>query len=645
MQNHLRGQTSPYLLQHAHQPVDWYPWGREAFEKAKQEDKPVFLSIGYSTCHWCHVMARESFEDPKIAQLLNDHFVSVKVDREERPDIDSLYMAACQAFTGSGGWPTTLFLTPDQKPFFAGTYFPPTSRGGVMGLDQLLPAVQKAWTQDRAALVEPGSRFVALLRQTQEREAPPPEGDLLAAGLAQWERTFDRECGGFGQAPKFPMGHSLLFLLTYGEKTGSQSALSMAEKTLEQLYRGGIYDHIGGGFSRYSVDRAFRIPHFEKMLYDNALLILAYCKAYWVTKKDLYRQVAVETAEYVLRELALPTGAFASAQDADSDGVEGAYYALRPEEVLAVLGEELGEAYNACYDLNRTEFFHGFSIPNLLTSPPPGTRFESCKPALSAYRQARASLHRDDKVLAGWNGLMMAALAWLYRVTGQVSYRQAAQRAWGYLERVHLQNGSLAPTSRDGLARGTGFLEDYAFCAFGLLALYEATQEGIYLDQAQALCQKVLADFSDPAGGFFLTPQDADPLLVRPKDTADGALPSGNTMMAWNLLRLAQVTRQETWQQAAQAQLDFLAPLAAAYPTAYPVYLLARLAQERPPEEITVVLAPGEEIPRQPWPFPLEAVVRFQGATEEQPLLDGETTYYVCTGNTCLPPRHRYEAQ
>lgn len=641
MSNHLRGQTSPYLLQHAEQPVDWYPWGREAFQKAKTEDKPIFLSIGYSTCHWCHVMARESFEDPKIAELLNKGFVSIKVDREERPDIDSLYMAACQAFTGSGGWPTTLFLTPDQKPFFAGTYFPPTSRGGLPGLDQLLTAVREAWDSNREALVEPGNRFLSLLRQETGPTAPP-EGDLLAAGLAQWERTYDAECGGFGQAPKFPMGHSLLFLLTYGEKTGNQSALSMAEQTLEQLYRGGIYDHIGGGFSRYSTDRAFRIPHFEKMLYDNALLILAYCKAYSVTKKDLYRQVATETAAYVLKELTLPSGAFVSAQDADSDGGEGTYYALRPEEVLAVLGEELGGAYNTCYDIYRTEFFHGFSIPNLLTSPLPGTAFDACKPSLYAYRQARASLHRDDKVLAGWNGLMIGALAWLYRITGQVSYREAAQRAWAYLERVHLQNGTLAATSRDNLSRGKGFLEDYAFCAFGLLTLYEATLDQTYLDQAQALCQKVLTDFPDPAGGFFLTPQDGEPLLIRPKDTADGALPSGNTVMAWNLLRLSHLTQEEAWQKAADAQMEFLAPLAGAYPTAYPVYLLALLAQREPPEAITVVLAPGEQPFRQPWPFPLDAMVTFQEETESQPLLKGATTYYVCKGHSCLPPQNQY---
>lgn len=642
MQNHLRGQTSPYLLQHAQQPVDWYPWGREAFQKAKEEDKPVFLSIGYSTCHWCHVMARESFEDPEIAKLLNENFVPIKVDREERPDIDSLYMTACQAFTGGGGWPTTLFLTPDQKPFFAGTYFPPTSRGGLMGMDQLLPAICEAWEQDRDALTEPGNRFVTLLRQ-ERASTPPPEGiDLLAAGLAQWERTYDAECGGFGQPPKFPMGHSLLFLLTYWEKTGSQSALTMADKTLEQLYRGGIYDHIGGGFSRYSTDRAFRIPHFEKMLYDNALLMLAYCKAYSLTKKDLYRQVAIETADYVRKELTLPTGAFASAQDADSDGAEGAYYVLRPEEVLAVLGEDLGEAYNTYYDINRTEFFHGFSVPNLLTSPPPGTRFDACKPPLYAYRQARASLHRDDKVLAGWNGLMIGAMAWLYRVTGQTGYREAAQRAWAYLERVHLHDGVLAATSRNNLSRGTGFLEDYAFCAFGLLLLYDATLDQAYLRQAEALCQKVLADFPDPAGGFFLTPKDGEALLVRPKDTADGALPSGNTMMAWNLLRLYHLTQEDTWQQAAQAQMEFLGGLAGAYPTAYPVYLLALLAQREPPEEITVVLAPGEAPPRQPWPFPLDAVVTFQEATQAQPLLEGKTTYYICKGHSCLPPRNQY---
>ncbi|WP_418745173.1 thioredoxin domain-containing protein [Evtepia gabavorous] len=642
MSNHLRGQTSPYLLQHADNPVDWYPWGREALQKAKIEDKPIFLSIGYSTCHWCHVMARESFEDLEIARLLNESFVSIKVDREERPDIDSLYMAACQAFTGSGGWPTTLFLTPEQLPFFAGTYFPPTSRGGLTGLRQLLSAIRDAWAQDREALTAPGRQFLQLLTQRPPEQSSPTRS-LLEEGVAQWKRTYDETYGGFGAAPKFPMGHSLLFLLTYGEKKADPAALAMAEKTLEQLYRGGIYDHIGGGFCRYSTDRAFRIPHFEKMLYDNALLMLAYCKAYAITGRTLYRQVATETAGYLFKEMSLASGAFVSAQDADSDGSEGAYYALRPEEVLAVLGEDQGTAFNACYDITEEGNFHGFSIPNLLHSPLPGDRFAACIPALYAYRLARASLHRDDKVLAGWNGLLMGALSWLYRVSGQTIYRDAARGIWTYLSRVHGSQGTLSATSRDGLARGIGFLEDYAFCAFGLLSLYEATLDPSYLSQAQTLCRQVLTDFTDPSGGFFLTPQNADPLLIRPKDTADGALPSGNTMMAWNLVRLSHLTREDTWQRASEAQMAFLSPLAASYPTAYPVFLLALLAQAVPAEEITVVLAPGEAPPRQPWPFPLDAVVTIlEQPTDAYPLLGEQTTYYVCKNHSCLPPCHQY---
>lgn len=643
MSNHLLGQTSPYLLQHAENPVDWYPWGPEAFEKARAEDKPVFLSIGYSTCHWCHVMARESFENKAIAQALNQGFVSIKVDREERPDIDSLYMAACQAFTGSGGWPATLFLTPDQKPFFAGTYFPPHGRGGLPGLDSILSAVRLAWETRRETLTQPGDRFLSLLARTHPKPEEAPQGNLLLEGVQQWERTFDQDNGGFGGAPKFPMGHSLLFLLTYGARRKHAGALAMAEKTLTQLCRGGIYDHIGGGFCRYATDKFFRIPHFEKMLYDNALLMLAYCKAYQVTKKDLYRQVARDTAQYVLREMTLPSGGFLSAQDADSDGEEGLYYVFRPEEILAVLGEEKGRDFNHWYDITPQGNFRNFSLPNLLKSSMPGDQFSHARPLLYAYRKNRAALHRDDKVLAGWNGLMMAAMAWLYRVTGEAAYRQAAQRAWDYLERVHLRGDCLAPTSRDDLARGTGFLEDYAFCAFGLLALYEATLEARYLTQAKALCRKVLTDFSDPAGGFFLTDRQGEALLHRPKETADGALPSGNTMMAWVLLRLAQHTGEIFWKTAAQAQLRFLEPLAWAYPTAYPVYLLARLAEEEPPEEVTIVLAPGQAGPKQPWPFPLDALVKvLKGPTKDRPLLDGKTTYYVCQGRRCLPPRQAY---
>lgn len=638
--NHLQGQSSPYLLQHADNPIDWYPWCPQAFARAKEEDKPIFLSIGYSSCHWCHVMAEESFRDEGIAALLNEGFVSIKVDREERPDIDSIYMAVCQAFTGGGGWPTTVFLTPEQKPFFAGTYFPKESRPGQLGLAQLLVAVRDAWTHDREGLLAPAEQVTALLRRT----APPPRGgsageDILSTALAEWNASYDAKSGGFGRAPKFPMGHSLLVLLSLYEKTQAHEALDMAEHTLEQLFRGGIFDHVGGGFSRYSTDQKFLIPHFEKMLYDNALLMLAYCKAYSLTRKALYREVALRTAAYVLKELTLASGGFAAAQDADGPRGEGSYYAFHPQEVLRVLGPHAGEKFCQQYHITQQGNFHGASIPNLLESDLSQDRMPQSLAKLYAHRLTREHLDRDDKLLTSWNGLMIAAMAWLYRITGEGIYLQAAERAWRCLDRNNREGSLLLASSREGAKGARGFLEDYANAAFGLLALYEATGQAAYLDQAKALCQTVFASFADEAqGGFFLTARDSEPLLIRPKEVADGALPSGNNMMAYVLQRLAQLTGEPAWQQAAERQLSFLAPYAAQAPTAFPLYLWAKLTQKYPPAEITLVLGPGEQPPAHPWPFSLDAVVRIlPQPTEGFGLVDGKTSYYVCENNTCRP--------
>ncbi len=638
--NHLRGQSSPYLLQHADNPIDWYPWCPEAFARAKAEDKPIFLSIGYSSCHWCHVMAKESFQDDTIAALLNESFLSIKVDREERPDIDSIYMAVCQAFTGGGGWPTTVFLTPEQKPFFAGTYFPKEGRPGQLGLDQLLVAVRDAWAHDREGLLAPAEQVTALLQRT----APPPNGDttgedILSAALADWKRSYDPQFGGFGRAPKFPMGHSLLALLSLYEKTQDQEALSMAEHTLEQLFRGGIFDHVGGGFSRYSTDRQFLVPHFEKMLYDNALLMLAYCKAYALTQKELYREVALRVAAYVRKELRLPSGGFAASQDADGPRGEGSFYVFHPQEILQVLGPQDGEAFCQRYHITQQGNFHGASIPNLLGGQLPPDRLPQSLDKLYDYRLTREQLSRDDKLLTSWNGLMIAAMAWLYRITGDGIYLQTAEQAWRCLDQNNRSGSLLLASSRAGVKGAQGFLEDYANAAFGLLALYEATGQAFYLNQAKALCQTVSASFADTAqGGFFLTAKDSEPLLIRPKEVADGALPSGNNMMAYVLQRLAQLTGEPAWQQAAEQQLRFLAPYAAQAPTAFPLYLWAKLTQQYPPAEITLVLGPGEQPPAHPWPFPLDAMVRIlPHPVEGFGLVDGKTSYYVCEHNTCRP--------
>lgn len=386
MQNHLKDQTSPYLLQHADNPVDWYPWCEEAFERAKEEDKPIFLSIGYSTCHWCHVMAHESFEDEKIAELLNKYFIAIKVDKEERPDIDSIYMAVCQAFTGSGGWPTTIFMTPEQKPFFAGTYFPKTSGYGRIGFTDLLLEIHSKWENEREELLKSADEIVFHMKKKSKSEQEADER-ILQKAVEMYKKSYDEAYGGFGDAPKFPSPHNLWFLMDDYEKTGEKEALQMAEKTLMQMYRGDLFDHIGGGFSRYSTDRYFLAPHFEKMLYDNALLILAYCRAYEITKNPLYRKIAERTAEFILREMTSEDGGFYSAQDADSDGVEGKYYLFEPEEIKKILREVEGCAFNQYYDITEVGNFEGKNIPNLLQSDPTDERFGESLAKVYQYRK------------------------------------------------------------------------------------------------------------------------------------------------------------------------------------------------------------------------------------------------------------------
>lgn len=532
MPNHLQHETSPYLLQHAENPVDWYPWGEAAFRRAREEDKPVFLSIGYSTCHWCHVMAHESFEDAEIAEILNRYFVSVKVDREERPDIDSIYMAVCQAFTGSGGWPTSIFMTAEQKPFFAGTYFPKSGWGGRPGLRELLLVIHEKWETDRTTLLRQADAVVSALEQGGGEPGTADAG-LLDSAVLLYKQTYDRKNGGFGDAPKFPTPHNLLFLLTYYERRRDAACLEMAERTLVQMYRGGLFDHIGFGFCRYSTDGRFLVPHFEKMLYDNALLILAYCKAYAVTKKTLYLEIAEKTAAYVLREMTSPEGGFYSAQDADSDGEEGKYYLFTPEEITGLLGQTDGEAFNRRFGISGTGNFEGKNIPNLLNSEPQDNTFDGLLEKVYQYRKKRCALHLDDKVLTSWNALMTAALCRLYRVSGKAMYLTAAKRAEDFIQKYLWENGRLFVSFRAGRRGAKGFLDDYAAYLYAQLALYEATLEQEHLDRAERLCGDVLASFRDGEnGGFYLYGSDSETLLLRPKETYDGAIPSGNSMMA-----------------------------------------------------------------------------------------------------------------
>ncbi len=638
LSNRLQYETSPYLLQHKDNPVDWYPWCAEAFERAKTEDKPIFLSIGYSACHWCHVLAHESFEDNETAEILNRHFISIKVDKEERPDIDSVYMAVCQAFTGSGGWPTSIFMTADQKPFFAGTYFPKTSRGGMIGFRELLMAINRAWKSDRASLLEQADKIINHLSLEHENVSNT-QTELTHAAVSSYSKTYDKKYGGFGRAPKFPTPHNLLFLLSYYERYKKEECLQMAEHTLLQMYRGGMFDHIGFGFCRYSTDKKFLVPHFEKMLYDNALLILAYCKAYSVTKKKLYLEIARKTAEYILRQMTSSEGGFFSAQDADSEGEEGKYYLFTAEEIINVLGHADGEKFNRHFDITDQGNFEGKNIPNLLKSHPDDKSFETFLPQLQQFRKNRYSLHLDDKILTSWNSLMIAAMCQLYLVDKNGVYLNAAQKANEYINKHLCQDDTLFVSFRDGKLGVSGFLDDYAGFIFAQLCLYRATLNVDYLNRAKKMSDKVVNDFSDKKGGYYLYGDQSEDLILRPKETYDGAIPSGNSLMAYNFVKLYLLTSEDKYNNLAKRQLDFISPKAYSYPANHAMFLLALLEYNLPPMKITVVADVKTNINHLVFDLPINAIINIiTQPTGEYPLKNGITTYYVCKGHSCMPP-------
>ncbi|MCX7827126.1 MAG: thioredoxin domain-containing protein, partial [Verrucomicrobiae bacterium] len=553
--NRLALEKSPYLLQHAHNPVDWHPWGAEAFEKARRENKPIFLSIGYSTCHWCHVMAHESFEDAEIAAVLNRWFVPVKVDREERPDVDWIYMTAVQAMTGQGGWPLSAWLTPDLKPFYGGTYFPPVGRFGRPGFKQILERIHEVWEQQREKVVEQGEQLEALLRETASRGDGAGEiGEaVLRAAYEQFRDQYDERYGGFGGAPKFPRPAQFNFLLRYWARTGEELALEMTTHTLRQMALGGMYDQIGGGFARYSTDERWHVPHFEKMLYDNAQLLVSYCEAWQITRDPFFRDVARDIARYVLRDLTHPEGAFYSAEDADSEGVEGKFYAWTMDELREALGEEdakFAGYYFGCEEQGNwtAPAGHGPQNANVLfvartfdqmakafnTTPELARRrLEEARKKLFEVRSKRVRPHLDDKILTAWNGQMIAALARAAQTLDEPQYLAAAERAANFvIEKLYdLQTKTLQRRWRDGEAKVEGFLDDYAFFIAGLLELYEASFDPKWIEHAVALANTMIARFHDEAdGGFWFTAPGQSDLIARMKDDYDGAEPSGNSI-------------------------------------------------------------------------------------------------------------------
>ena len=656
MSNRLQKEKSPYLRQHGENPVDWYPWGEEAFEKARREDKPVFLSIGYSTCHWCHVMAHESFEDAEIASILNDNYVSVKVDREERPDVDSVYMAACVAANGSGGWPLTAILTPAQEPFFVGTYFPKENRGGRMGLKYLLAAVAEKWKNEREELLHTASEMTAYLRREDALTQVGGAEGLPKKAAEQLLGSYDREYGGFGWQTKFPTPHNLIFLMEYAALTGDKKPREAVEHTLRQMYRGGIYDHFGGGFCRYSTDREWLKPHFEKTLYDNALLALAYTEAWQDGHMALWRQVAEDTLDYCLRELKGDEGGFFCGQDADSNGAEGAYYLFTPDEVKQVLGEDAGRGFCECYDITAEGNFQGKSIPNLLLNNrwsflPEG--YGEYRERLRLRREGRLPLLTDKKILSGWNGLMLMALSRAARVFSDRRYLLEAQELAAFLRDKLTENDRLRARLCDGELRFEASLSDLAFYALGLTELYAADFDPAHILAAAALAGQLPARYANEKGGYFSTALDGEKLILRPMDTEDGAMPSGNSAALMLFDRLFALTAEETWRALGDRQADYLAGLSADYPASRCTAMCALLLREHGTRE-TVCAAPTETPPEGlkailgryapeltvllKTPAREAALHEAAPFTRDMTAKDGKPTYYVCRDGHCSLP-------
>lgn len=676
--NKLLNEKSPYLLQHAHNPVDWYPWSVEAFERAKKEDKPIFLSIGYSTCHWCHVMERESFEDEEVAAVLNEGYLSIKVDREERPDVDHIYMTVCQAMTGQGGWPLTVLMTHERKPFFAGTYFPKKAGRGMPGLVDILTQVAETWAQQRDKVIKAGEEVVGAI---QPRFGPTSEGELGTVTLdrvfKELRGIFDRQYGGFGRAPKFPTPHTLTFLLRYWKRSGQKQALSMVEKTLESMYRGGIYDHIGYGFSRYATDEKWLVPHFEKMLYDNALLAIAYIETYQVTGKALYSGLAKQIFTYVLRDMTSPEGGFYSAEDADSEGEEGKFYVWSPEEIKAVLGEQDGKVFCRLYNITPGGNFENHSIPNLILETPEKIAVElnmeegefrsfveGLRSKLFEARERRVHPYKDDKILTSWNGLMIAALARGGAALGEPLYTRAAERAVNFIYRdLRRRDGRLLARYRDGESAFPAYLDDYAFTAWGLLELYEATFEARYLSNAVELTRETLKLFWDVEnGGFFFYGEDSEQLIARPKELYDGAIPSGNSVALLNLLRLARLTGDEELAKTAGKQINTFAGEVENHPTGYTFFLQGVDFYLGPTREVVIAGRPDaadtkamlnavrtQYNPQTVVVFhpeggagkEIEALAPF---VQEQLLTDDRATAYVCQNYACQAPVNDVES-
>jgi uncharacterized protein YyaL (SSP411 family) len=678
--NRLIHESSPYLLQHATNPVDWYPWGEEAFETAKSQNKPIFLSIGYSTCHWCHVMEHESFSDKEVAEILNKHFISIKVDREERPDIDQVYMTVTQALTGSGGWPMTIVMAPDKKPFFAGTYFPKNSRWGRPGMMELLPKIAEAWKNEREKLLanaEQITRYVITLN----KRLPGTRLDkkTLENGFLLLSEIYDPEYGGFGKSPKFPSAHQLSFLLRRYHYTRNQQALAMVEKTLTQLRLGGIFDQVGFGFHRYSTDAQWLVPHFEKMLYDQAMLIMAYAEAYQVTGKAFYARVAREVITYVLRDMTSTGGGFFSAEDADSEGIEGKFYLWTPQEIQNLLGAKEAVLFGKIFNVKDGGNFEdagpgnhaGQNILHLkkplsglaaelgLSEKQLQSRLEAGREKLYRARKKRIHPLKDDKILTDWNGLMIAALAKAGKVLDNQEYTDAAAKAADFiLQNLTDEAGRLLKRYRKGKAGLAAHLNDYAFMVWGLLELYQSSFKIEFLKDAIALNEKMLSHFWDEEnGGLYMTADDGEKLLVRSKEIYDGAIPSGNSVAVYNLLRLSHMTGQTGYSEKAERIIKAFSASVKQYPAGHSQLMVALEYALNPNFEVVIVGKSRREdtvsmLAALRKPFLPQKVVLFRPMdrqaskditdiarfTEPMSAINGQATAYVCQEFACKLP-------
>lgn len=677
--NRLIHEKSPYLLQHAYNPVDWYPWGPEAFEKAVKENKPIFLSIGYSTCHWCHVMEKESFEDPEVAKLLNKVFVCIKVDREERPDIDNIYMAVCQMVTGGGGWPLTIMMTPDKKPFFAGTYIPKEGRYGRMGLKELIFRIHDMWTTKSYELLDSAKKFTNALQQISTIvPGKKLEESLLEAVHKQLALRFDKLKGGFSSAPKFPSPHNLLFLLRSWKRHGDEETLLMVEKTLQEMHLGGIYDHIGFGFHRYSTDSHWLVPHFEKMLYDQAMLAMAYIETYQATGKSEYKQTTQEIFTYVLRDMTDPKGGFYSAEDADSEGVEGKFYVWTEDEIRQVLNKEDADLIIKVFNIEKEGNFReeatqkktGENIFHLkkplselatemkMTEQDLQKSLDRIRQKLFAIREKRIHPHKDDKVLVDWNGLFIAALAKGAQIFDEPKYAEAAEEAVDFiLNEMRTSQGRLLHRYRDGQAAIPAHVDDYSFLIWGLIELYEATFKVRYLQAALDLNKDFLEHFWDEkAGGFFFTADDSEELLVRSKESYDGAIPSGNSVAMLNLLRLARIATDtdletkaaeigsafsEKVNQLPSAHTFLACALDFAIGPTYEIVIVGESLAEDTKimlETIRSTYLPNKIVILRPLEEQSPIIIQLAEFTKEHKSIEGKATVYVCINYNCRLP-------